>query len=97
MDSCPTAEIFGFSGTIPELRDAYLRINERFVQTAVETQTDVIFMLEHFCGHGFHADDPDNECYRGPDTELYFDPTCIHPTPAGHARIAEMFTAVIDE
>ncbi len=97
MDSCPTAELFGFTGTIPELRDAYLRINERFVQTAVETQTDVIFMLEHFCGHGFHADDPDNECYRGPDTELYFDPTCIHPTPAGHARIAEMFTAVIDE
>jgi len=97
MDSCPTAEIFGFSGTIPELRDAYLRINERFVQTAVETQTDVIFMLEHFCGHGFHADEPDNECYRGPDTEVYFDATCIHPTPAGHARIAEMFTAVIDE
>jgi len=97
MDSCPTAEVFGFSGTIPELRDAYLRINERFVQTAVETQTDVIFLLEHFCGHGFHADDPTNECYRGPDTEPYFDATCIHPTPAGHARIAEMFTAVIDE
>jgi len=97
MDSCPSAEIFGFSGTIPELRDAYLRINERFVQTAVETRTDVIFLLEHFCGHGFHADDPENECYRGPDTEPYFDATCIHPTPAGHARIAEMFTAVIDE
>jgi len=97
MDSCPTAAAFGFSGNIPELRDAYLRINERFVQTAVETQTDVIFLLEHFCGHGFHADDPSNECYRGPGTEVYFDGTCIHPTPAGHARIAEMFTAVVDE
>jgi lysophospholipase L1-like esterase len=97
LASCPNASLFGFEGTIPELRDAYIHMNERYVKTAVETGTDVIFMLEHFCGHGFHAGEEDNECYRGPNAEQWFDATCIHPTPAGHARIAEMFTNVVDE
>jgi hypothetical protein len=57
----------------------------------------VIFMLEHFCGHGFHNEDPTTRCYRGPGTGRWFDLTCIHPNPTGHARIAEMFLAVIDE
>lgn len=97
LSVCPTATILGFAGVIPEIRDAYVRINEEYVRLAVETGTDVLFLLEHFCGHGFLADDPTNECYRGADTEVWFDGTCIHPTPAGHAQIADQFTSVIDE
>lgn len=64
---------------------------------AVQSGTDIIFMLEHFCGHGFHYDDPTTECYKGPDAERWFDDTCIHPNPTGHEVIAEMFMSVIDE
>lgn len=91
LSLCPSAEILGFDGVIPEIRDAYVRVNEAWVQTAADTQTDVVFMLEHFCGHGFLAGDPDNECYRGPEAENWFDNTCIHPNEMGHAQLAEMF------
>lgn len=97
MGACPLAEGLGFSGVIPEIREGYIYINEAFLEIAVETQTDSIFMLEQFCGHGFFAGDPDNECYRGPDAETWFDLTCIHPNPAGHAAIAQMFADVVDE
>jgi len=97
LGSCPGAQLLGFSGTIPEMRDAYIAINEEYVSIAVDTQRDVIFMLMHFCGHGFHAGDPDNECYRGPDAETWFDGTCLHPTSDGHRKIAEMFFDVVSE
>ncbi len=54
-------------------------------------------MLESFCGHGFYAGDPTNECYRGPDAEVWFDATCIHPNPAGHAAISDMVLDVVGE
>ena len=42
-------------------------------------------VLETFCGHGFHKDDPASQCYRGANTPLWFDPfTCIHPNTTGH-------------
>lgn len=97
LSLCPTAEILGFDGVIPEIRDEYVRINEAWVRLAVQTQTDVVFMLEHFCGHGFLAGDPNNECFRGEDAENWFDPTCIHPTPTGHRELARMFQTVILE
>jgi len=97
MSSCPLAETFGFGGVIPELRDAYIYLNEAFVEIAVETRTDSIWMLESFCGHGFFAGDPTNECYRGPTAEVWFDATCIHPNPAGHAAVAQMFLDVVAE
>jgi hypothetical protein len=97
MGSCPLAENLGFAGVIPEIRDAYVYINEAFLEIAVETRTDSIFMLEQFCGHGFNAADPDNECYRGPDAQTWFDPTCIHPNTEGHAAIAQMFLDVVEE
>ena len=100
ITACELADDFGY-GEIGDnaaaLRAGYLRINERFMQTATATRTDVIFMLEHFCGHGFDAEDPDNECYRGEDAEVWFDLTCIHPNPTGHERIAEMFFDVVME
>jgi lysophospholipase L1-like esterase len=97
LSVCPNASLLGFDAAIPELREAYVRINEAWVRTAVETQTDVVFMLEQFCGHGFLAGDPDNECYRGEEAAIWFDPTCIHPNEEGHRQLAEMFRAVVRE
>ena len=71
--------------------------NEQYMRIAVDTHTDMILMLEHFCGHGFHNDDPTTRCYRGPGTERWFDLTCIHPNPTGHQVIADMFMAVVNE
>jgi len=75
----------------------FIRLNEELVRAAVETGTDAMFLSERFCGHGFHSDDPDNECYRGPGTERWFDLTCIHPNPTGHAELADMIMDIIDE
>jgi hypothetical protein len=56
-----------------------------------------VFLLEEFCGHGLNADDPSVPCYRGPNTETWFDLTCIHPNPTGHDHITDMFMAVVNE
>ena len=66
------------------------------MKTAVDLQADMVFLLEHFCGHGYMRDDPTLQCYRGPNTELWFDLTCIHPTPNGHGQVANLFQEVID-
>lgn len=98
--SCPAAGLGGFEKPWAEpdkLIDLMLWFNEQYMDIAVETQTDMIFMLENFCGHGFKRDDPTAPCYRGPDQENYFDLTCIHPTPKGHDVITDLFTAVVDE
>lgn len=71
--------------------------NEQFLKIAKDTGSDMVFMLEHFCGHGFRNDDPRGRCYRGPDTPRWFDLTCIHPNPTGHAVLADMFMDVIEE
>jgi lysophospholipase L1-like esterase len=95
LSLCPAAEILGFSGEVPEVRDADVRVNEAWVGLAVEHGFDVAFLLEWFCGHGFLAGDPENECYRGADAETWFDASCIHPNPEGHAQIAEMFHTIV--
>lgn len=98
--SCPAAGTVGFEANpkSPEVLLGSLNlINEEYMRIAEESQTDVVFMFEAFCGHGFHADDPNNVCYRGPDMENWFDFTCIHPTPAGHLALADMFVNVVAE
>jgi lysophospholipase L1-like esterase len=95
--SCPLAILAGLKGIWTEGRKAYLRVNEQFAKIAVDTKTDVIFMLENFCGHGFKAKNPNNECYRGANATTWFDFTCIHPTPKGHEEIAKMFMSVVNE
>ncbi len=97
LGSCPTAEFLGFDYTIPQLRDGYIWISEAFLELTVRYRMDAVFMLEHFCGHGWRSDDPDGECYRGPDTPRWFDATCIHPSPEGHAALADMFMQTIRE
>jgi len=100
VDACPLAELAGFGAPWDdpdELADMVIYANEQFLSVAVETGADMIFMLENFCGHGFYHDHPGAPCYRGKGNDCWFDLTCIHPNPDGHAAIAEMFTAVVDE
>ena len=98
--SCAAAAAAGFdrSGEDPRaLADLVVWMMEQYMAIAVETQSDLVFVLESFCGHGFHHDDAENGCYRGPDAERWFDLTCIHPNPTGHAVLADMFMALVDE
>ncbi|MBK6687186.1 MAG: hypothetical protein IPG45_22140 [Deltaproteobacteria bacterium] len=100
VTSCPAAGLAGFDepwSNPQDLEHLVVWANEQFMQIAVETQTDLIMMLEHFCGHGYHNDDPNGRCYRGTNTERWFDLSCIHPNPAGHQVIADMFMAVVVE
>ncbi len=74
---------------------------DQYMRIAVDYQVDMIWTVESFCGHGYMAAganaDPENMCYIGPDAELYFDESCIHPSPAGHNALFEMFKAVVLE
>jgi lysophospholipase L1-like esterase len=97
VSSCPFSAFAGLEGNWIEGAGAVIHLHERYMKMAVEQQIDIAFLLEHFCGHGFHYQNPDSQCYKGPDAEIWFDLTCIHPNPKGHAVIADMFTAVVNE
>lgn len=100
VESCDVSGLAGFDEPIPspeQLADMVVWANEQFMSIAVETNSDMIFMLESFCGHGFNADDPEAPCYRGPGTEVWFDLTCIHPNPTGHDQVTNMFLSVVAE
>lgn len=96
LDSCPTASLIGLSGTYTQGANALAHLEELMMEIAVDTQTDMILMGEEFCGHGYRRD-LQNTCYVGPDAENWFDISCIHPTPAGHEVIADLFELVVDE
>jgi lysophospholipase L1-like esterase len=97
ISSCPAAQFSGLPAEYQNGAPIIARLDELYMKTAVDTQTDMIFLFEHFCGHGYQNDNPDAPCYIGPDTERWFDLTCIHPNPAGHAQITSMFEKVVDE
>jgi len=94
---CGLASSVGLSGSWPAARKVYKEMNEGYMKAAIETKTDMVFMLEHFCGHGFNHDNPKNECYLGKKAEFWFDFTCIHPNPKGHAALSDMFMYVIEQ
>lgn len=96
LASCPAATAAGMSGSWPTGAPAVVHFQERFMEIATKTKTDMIFLLEHFCGHGYKRNDPSLQCYRGPGAELWFDLTCIHPNPKGHEQIANLFLEVVD-
>jgi len=96
-EACPFASLAGVTDGWPQGRQVLIRMNEELMRVAVETDTDLIFLSETFCGHGLHAGEPGNECFRGEDAETWFDFTCIHPNPAGHRAIAEAFLRVVEE
>jgi lysophospholipase L1-like esterase len=101
--SCPAAGLTGMQAWAdPSAQeDIVVWMLEQYMQISVEYQVDLIWLLEHFCGHGYKATgaaaDPNNRCYRGPNTQLYFDETCIHPNDPGHAALFGMFKAVVEE
>lgn len=97
LSSCPAAQLNGLSGQWLDGVPAIFHLEEQYMKIAVETQTDMIFLLETFCGHGYHNDDMNSQCYRGPGTPRWFDVTCIHPTPEGHGVIADMFYSTVME
>jgi lysophospholipase L1-like esterase len=97
LSSCPAAGIAGFSGTWAEGVAVLPYINEGYMKIAVDTRSDMIFMAEAFCGHGFAKDDASLQCYRGPNTPQYFDLTCIHPNAEGANVIANLFMDVVNE
>lgn len=103
VDSCPAAGLAGFSDWADptELERIVIFILEEYMRIAVETGSDLVWMLEHFCGHGYVATgasaDTTNRCYRGFGTPRWFDETCIHPNDAGHRSLFDMFSAVVAE
>lgn len=99
VGSCAAASLAGFDEPWEdpaELEALVVWANEQFMDIAVSTGSDMIFMLENFCGHGFYHDDPTNRCYRGPDSKRWFDDTCTHPNTDGHAAIATMFRSILE-
>ena len=73
-----------------------MHYQEQIMKVVVDTKIDMVFLLEHFCGHGYKKDDATLQCYRGPGTEMWFDLSCIHPNPTGPGQIAKLFGAVIE-
>ncbi len=100
VNSCPSASAAGFGEPWEDpqaLAQLVVHMMEQYLAIAVETQSDMLFVLETFCGHGYNNEDPANGCYRGPGTPRWFDVSCIHPNPEGHAALAGMFMDVVDE
>lgn len=97
LASCELSAVADLDGNWIEGAPAVLYFQERFMRAAVTYGFDLVFSLEHFCGHGFHHDDPDSQCYLGPEAELWFDFTCIHPNTLGHAALADLFWATITD
>ncbi len=100
LAACPGAQAINMSGPLPDaatLSDVVFRMQESLVRVATQHGVDVIWMYEHFCGHGWRNDDAGAPCYRGPGTKRFFDASCFHPTTEGHQRLAELFMAVVNE
>jgi hypothetical protein len=70
-------------------------LEREYFEVAKRYEVDMLFLQERFCGHGFHYDDSTTRCYLGPDADIWFDNTCLHPNPKGHAQLAEMFYSII--
>jgi hypothetical protein len=94
LDGCRLLAASGLSGTWLDGLEVYARLETGYAQAAVDAGTDVMFLEELFCGHGFNRDDPTGPCYerRG---ELWLSNDCIHPNATGHAQIADAFWAII--
>jgi lysophospholipase L1-like esterase len=97
IGNCPGAQFIGLPPTYTDGVAAIATLEEHYMRIAVETQTDVILLLENFCGHGYSRDDPNSTCYLGRGAPLWFDLTCIHPNPDGHHALAGLFQQVIEE
>lgn len=99
LATCTGADWIGMDTALidPRFTSIAAWMMEEYMRIAVETGTDMIFFGEHACGHGYSYQDSDGRCYRGADADLWLDLTCMHPSAAGHAGLADLFLAVVDE
>ena len=95
--SCPLAGLANLDIDVddPFLEEVIKWMEGEYFEIAKRYEIDMLFLEENFCGHGFHNENPDTRCYLGPNTPRWFDDTCLHPNPEGHAKIGEMFFSVI--
>ena len=97
------AALVGFTEWVdPNAQQAIVMyLLEEYMRIAVEYQVDYVWVLEHFCGHGYVAaganPDVTNRCYRPEDPTLWFDASCTHPNDAGHDGLFRLFKDVIAE
>lgn len=96
LGSCPTANLIGLSGKWEVATAAIVKLREGYMKIAVEAKADMIFLGEHFCGHGYKYADTKQQCYI-PNSSNWFDITCIHPNNAGHKEVADLFWKTIAE
>ena len=100
VQACDVSGLAGFDQPVPapdELAEVVVWMQEQYMEIAMSTGTDMIFMFEGFCGHGFNAEDPTAPCYRGPGNATWFDFTCTHPNDIGHLELADMFIQTVME
>lgn len=97
LSSCLLANLIGLSGNWIEGAEALMHMHEGYMSAAIKYGVDMVFMQEHFCGHGYAAGDASLQCYRGPGAANWFDASCIHPTPEGHTQITGLFKSVVEQ
>ncbi len=99
VDACPGADFVGIHYDLgaPIIAELIAFEQVEHLKIATETQTDMIFLGEAFCGHGYNLSRADGRCYRDADAELWFDASCFHPNNAGHDAIAGLFQSTIEQ
>lgn len=99
FSTCTGADWIGMDTALldPVFQSAASWMMEEYMRIAVQTGADLAFMGEQTCGYGALYDEPTGRCYRGAGVETWLDLTCMHPSAAGHAGIADMFLSVIAE
>ena len=99
VDACPGAEFAGYHYDLssPIIEELLAWQQEEMLRISVDTQSDMIFMGEAFCGHGYNRDDATGLCFRDASAELWFDETCFHPNNTGHGEIAKLFESTISQ
>jgi len=99
LSTCPGADLIGMDvGLVdPDFMAVATWMQSEMLRIAVQHDVDMVFMGEAACGHGHMRDDETGRCYRGPDADLWFDLTCMHPSKEGHTGIADLFLSVVDE
>jgi lysophospholipase L1-like esterase len=77
---------------MPMLDDA----NQRIRALAEERGVAVIDLRQHFRGHAFYADDPENPDYHPDDPTRWIVDDCIHPNDRGHHELRRLFFGAME-
>lgn len=94
LDACPIGGFVGLSGTWTNGVEVFAYLAEQYARVAVDLGADMVFMAEHFCGHGLNNSDPSSPCLAVAG-DVWFANDCIHPNNKGHAALADLFFETI--